>query len=162
MATQPGVVETQGTRLYFKKPGSPATLVKMTCPTGVSGLGGPRDNIVVDCLENTGDRFTRPGSGTPGQVSVPFSLVPTAASHQDLFTLKEARTMLDWIVVLSDAGSSDPSLDSDDAIEPPSTGTSFEFIAYIADVAIDIASNTIVTGTLTLQRSGKVTPHWPS
>lgn len=162
MATQPQVVETQGARLYFKKPGSPATLVKMVCPTGITGLGGARDNIVVDCLENTGDRFNRPGSGTPTALSVPFNLVPTAASHKDLYTLRADRTVADWIVLLSDTGSSEPTLDSDGDIVPPSTGTSFSFAGYVSDVSIDIASNTIVTGTLTIQRSGGITPNWPT
>lgn len=159
MAT--GVVETQGTRLHFVKPGETPTLVKMTCPTGISGLGGPRDNIVVDCLENTGDRETRAGSATPGQISVPFNLVPGAASHQDLFTLRAGRDMIKWIVSLSDTGSAEPTLTTGN-ITPPATGTSLEFTAYIADVSIDIATNTLVTGTLVLQRSGPVVAHWPT
>ena len=54
-----------------------------------------------------------------------------------------------------------PTLDVDDFAEPPpTTRTWFKFVAYVADINIDIATNTIVKGTLTLQRSGRVTPYW--
>ncbi len=161
MAT--GVVETQGTKLYFVKPGETPTLVKLSCPSGINGVGaGARDNLVVDCLENTGDREARGGSSTPGQTSVPFTLVPGATSHQDLFELRKSRALLPWIVCLSDNGESEPTLDVGNTITPPTGGTSFEYDAYIADLSIEIASNALVTGTLTLQRSGEVTAHWPS
>ena len=39
-------LKTQGTHLYFVKPGTPTgTAVKVTCPTGISGLGGAADQI---------------------------------------------------------------------------------------------------------------------
>lgn len=38
-------LKTQGTALYFVKPGTPTgTAVKVTCPTGISGLGGAAES----------------------------------------------------------------------------------------------------------------------
>jgi hypothetical protein len=83
-------IRSQGTELFFVDTytsGAPA-VTKLTCPTGISGLGGARDQIDSSCLDNTDDRTFLPGLGTPGQVSVPFTLDPTAASHDVLFDLK--------------------------------------------------------------------------
>lgn len=154
-------VRTQGTELFFVDTvsSSVAELVKVTCPTGVSGLGGARDQIESTCLDATGDKSFMAGLGNPGQVSVPFNLDPTAVSHQRLFDLKADGSVLAWIACLSD-GTADPTLDTDDTIIVPASRSSFQFSAYVADVNIDIATNEIVRGTLTLQRSGEVVATW--
>lgn len=156
-----GVVRTQGTELFFVNPlGSPTAIVKLACPTGITGLGGAGDQIEDTCLDTKGDKTFQRGLGTPGQVSVPFNLISVDASHQDLFALKDSGEVLSWLAALSE-GSADPTvIDSDGKIVPPTGRTSFGFEAYIADVNIDIATNEIVRGTLTLQRSGSVTPTW--
>ena len=92
---------------------------------------------------------------------MPFNLIPSDFSHQLLFTLKDAGTTLDWAAALSD-GTAVPTLDGDGEFVMPTTRTYLEFEAYIADVTIDIATNEIVRGTLTLQRSGAIVPHWKS
>lgn len=154
-------VKTQGTHLYLidTMTSSQPALVKMSCPTGISGLGGAADQIDDTCLDATEDRSFVRGLGNPGQVTVPFVLKPQAASHQLLFDLKEQGDNLDWLICLSD-GTTAPTLDSNDGFNVPADRTCFEIVAYIADVNIDIATNEVVRGTLTLQRSGAVVPHW--
>ena len=151
-------VKTQGTELFLidnvSAPSTPA-IVKFACPTGITGLGGATDQIDTTCLGNNERTYVQ-GLANPGQVSVPFNFDPTQTSHQILFELKEAGTNLDWLIGLSD-GTSQPSLNSLDAFVAPTSRTSAEFIAYISDVNIDIETNEIVRGTLTLQRSGAVT-----
>lgn len=156
-----GTVKTQGTHLYMiDRTGSngPA-IVKFACPTGVTGMGGPKDQTESTCLDQTQDKTFVAGLGNPGEVSVPFNLIPAAFSHQALFDLKESGETLSWIVCLSESDTP-PTLDSNNEFEPPLDRTSFRFQAYIADVNIDIAGNDIVRGTLTLQRSGPVVPSW--
>lgn len=155
-----GEVKTQGTELYFAA-GSPISVMKMTCPTGITGLGGARDQIDSTCLSATTDKSYVGGLGNPGQVSVPFILKPAEADHQQLFALKASGIDVDWVIGLSD-GAEPPTLDSDDVLTPPPAlaRTSAQFIAYVADVNIDIATNEIVRGTMTLQRSGAVTWTW--
>lgn len=152
-----GTIVSQGTQLFFVDTvtSSVAAIVKMACPTGISGLGGPRDQIEDTCLDTTGDRTYKAGLGNPGQVTVPFNLVPREGSHQLLFTLKELGTVLKWIECLSES-TTEPTLDSDDTFIAPNDRSSFEFDAYIADVNIDAATNDLVRGTLILQRSGSV------
>ena len=154
-------VKTQGTELFFAdSTAQTPAMVKLTCPTGISGLGGAADQIDITCLDATTDRaFTR-GLGNPGQVSVPFIMKPTDSSHQRLFALKESGDTLNWMICLSD-GTADPTY-SAGSLTAPTGRTRIAFTAYIADVALDIATNEVVRGTLTLQRSGAVTPTWKS
>lgn len=153
--------KTQGTHLFLvDRSNSPATLVKMKAPTGVSGLGGAADQIETTDLDATVDKTYERGLGNPGQVSVPFVLNPTNASHQLLFELKDSGELVDWIVCLSETDT-EPTLNAGNIV-PPADRTSFEFQAYVADVNIDAATNEVVRGTLTLQRSGQVTPNWIS
>jgi hypothetical protein len=157
-----GTVKTQGTKLYFVDhlTSSVPAVVELTCPTGISGLGGAADQIDTTCLSATVDRSFVRGLGNPGQVSVPFNLTPSAASHQLLFDLKDDGGTISWLACLSDGTATPNTVDSNDIIVPPASRTSFGFLAYVADVNIDIATNEIVRGTLTLQRSGPVTATW--
>lgn len=158
-----GTIRTQGTELFTVDAlsSSVAEILKFACPTGITGLGGARDQLEDTCLDTTDDKTYKPGLGNPGQVSVPFNFIPSNGSHQILFDLKESGDVLPWMICLSD-GTTIPTLDSNDQLVPPPapTRTSIGFDAYISDINIDIATNEIVRGTLTLQRSGGVRPFW--
>jgi len=156
-----GTVKTQGTQLFLidRFTSSVTEIIRFACPTGITGLGGPKDQIDTTCLEVTGDATSVSGLGRPGQVTVPFNLIPAAFSHQTLLDLKESGDTLSWIACLSESTTS-PTLDSDEEFIPPNDRTSFMFSAYVSDVNLDIAGNEIVRGTLTLQRSGSVVPTW--
>ena len=149
-------VKTQGTKLYFV---DDTSVVELSCPTGVTGLGGAADQIETTCLADLTDRTYTRGLGNPGQVSVPFNLIPSDASHQLLFDLKDAGAVINWLACLSD-GVAAPTVVVGGVITPPASRTSFGFNAYVADVQIDVSTNEIVRGTLTLQRSGPVTATW--
>lgn len=150
-------LKTQGTHLFMAYTGgSAAEVLKFNCPTGITGLGGARSQIPSTCLDETEDEKFVAGLGTPGAVSVPFNFKPSQESHQVvLTTLKETGAEQRWLIGFSD-GTAAPTLDSGDDLDPPAQRTSALFTAYVADVTIDVASNEIVRGTMTLQRSGRV------
>lgn len=158
-----GTVKTQGTELFTVDAlsSSVASVLKFACPTGITGLGGAADQIETTCLDTTDDKEYARGLGNPGQVSVPFNFIPRNGSHQILFDLKDSGDTLPWLIALSD-GTGAPTLDSENDLvpQPAPQRTSAKFQAYIADVNIDIATNEIVRGTLTLQRSGGVEWFW--
>ena len=159
-----GTVKTQGTELYTVDAlsSSVAVVLKFACPTGITGLGGAKDQVEDTCLDDLVDKTFSAGLGNPGQVSVPFNFIPQNGSHQILFDLKEAGEVLPWMIGLSDGYGKAPTLDSSDKLVPPASPerTSALFDAYVSDVNIDIATNEIVRGTLTLQRSGAVEWFW--
>lgn len=149
-------IKSQGTELFYVRPSSEPTLVKLHCPTGITGLGGAADQIETTCLSDTNDKQYVRGLGNPGQVSAPVNFEPSQASHQDMFDLKASGETLEWIIGLSD-GTATPTLDSNDDPVAVAGRTFIRFSGYIADWALDIAGNDIVKGTLTIQRSGSVT-----
>lgn len=152
-------IKTQGTHLFFQSDEASNGFYKVTCPTGISGLGGAREQIDDTCLDATDERSYVSGLAAPGQVSVPFNLDPAAVDHHVLFDLKESGDKIQWLIGFSD-GEGAPTIDSNGDFEAPADRTSAEFTAYVADVEIDIATADIVKGTLSLQRSGLVKWDW--
>lgn len=144
-------ISTQGSNLFFI---DSAAVVTMQCPTGITGLGGSRDQIEVTCLNAIDDKSYVSGLGNPGQVSVPFVFDPQAASHQALLDLHDTGEITSWAIGFSD-GTAVPTIVSG-AMSFASTRTYAEFDAFVADVSIDVATNEVVRGTMTLQRSGSV------
>ncbi|MFW8564848.1 phage tail tube protein [Orrella sp. 11846] len=132
-------IKTQGTHLFFQTDAVSDGFMKVTCPTGVSGLGGPRDQIDSTCLDDTDERQYLARLASPGIVSIPFNLEPKAADHHEFFYLKETGEKIQWLICLSD-GIEIPELDSNGDFEHPADRTSIEFTAYVADVEIDIAT----------------------
>ena len=154
-------LKTQGTALYFVKPGTPTgTAVKVTCPTGISGLGGAADQIDTTCLDDTDDRQYVRGLGNPGQVTVPFVLKAGDASHADLIALKAAGTSVEWMVCMSDATTAPTVTASTNSFAALTTRSNIEFTGYVADITIDAAGNEVVRGTMTIQRAGAWTVTW--
>jgi len=154
-----GLLITQGTELFLLNTlvtPNPA-IIKMACPTGITGTGaGSKSQINVTSLDTIEDEEFITGLGSPGQISVPFNFKPANTTHQGILTtLKESGLVFDWLVGFSD-GTAAPTTNNKKFVWPTAR-TAAQFQAYIAEVTIDIATNDRVNGTMTLQRSGKVT-----
>lgn len=147
-------LKTQGTGLFFVG-GTPAAVMKLTCPTGITGIGaGTRDQIDDTCLDELAERSFTAGLSSPGAMSVPFVFKPGEASQQALFDLKASGDKIEWIIAFSD-GTVAPTLVVDVFTQPANTArTSVKFTAFVSEVTIDVATNEVVRGSLSLQRSG--------
>lgn len=153
-------VKTQGTHLYFVNPTGPA-LVKLVCPTGITGIGGGDvDQIENTCLDETEEHTFVDGLSSRDSLTVPFNMRPAEASHQLLYTLKDTapRPVLHWMVLLSE--SADPPTLAGTTMTPPATRSSLKFDGVITNVALDVTTNEIVRGTLTIQRRSAIVPQW--
>jgi hypothetical protein len=157
-----GTLRTQGSELFFvdRTQNSDPTLFKMACPTGVTGVGGgAKDQLEDTCLDTTGDKTFKAGLGNPSAISVPFNFIPSNQSHQSLMALKASGDVIPWRLCLSD-GTVAPTMDTDFAIEAPAGRTSVLFDGFVSECTIDVATNEIVRGTLTIQRSGSEVWAW--
>lgn len=145
-------VQSQGTELFLT---TGTTVVKMSCPTSITGLGGAADTIDTTCLDSLEAESVR-GFKRPGQMTIPFILLPQDASHQQVLTdLDESGEVVEWLIALSD-GTADPTVATGDFVAP--TGrTSVRFKGYVSDVNVDINTGEVVRGTLTVQRTGPKT-----
>jgi hypothetical protein len=153
-----GTIATKGTRLYFAVDGS--DILKVACPTGVTGLGGPASQIDQTCLDSLEMEFFA-GMANPGQLTIPINFINSSASHQALFALKESGDKISWMVVDSDQQNAPTSLDSDGRLVSPGATTK-EFLGYVADIEVNYEVNNIKRATLTIQRSGPVAHTWPA
>lgn len=162
MSVVDNAFETKGTHLFFvDKSDSDEPVVKLTCPTGIPGIGsGSKSRIDTTCLDETGAyRKYVGGFAEAGEVAIPFILYKGDGSHQALFALRDGNQVIPVLVGLSDA-TSVPTKDTDGELVPPADRTCFTFEAYVSNLTIDVNTNEVVRGTLTLQPSGTTTPHW--
>ncbi|TDB26375.1 hypothetical protein ATCM_01055 [Stenotrophomonas sp. ATCM1_4] len=164
MAETDETVLTQGTELFFvdtiTTPGTPR-LVKLNCPTGITGMGGGAPSqISTTCLGNKVGETSKPGLNQVASLSVPYNFKPTRISHRLLTKMQESKQVFHWMACLSD-GVDPPELEADGTLTAPEGRTSIEFDAYVATNTLDIATNEIVRGTasLTQQAEGQVF-HW--
>lgn len=158
-----GEVRTQGTHLYFvdRPAGGPPALVKMICPTGITGLvEGTADDIEDTCLDEEDEHTFVAGLSAATDVVVPFNLIPREMSHRRLLELKGTREELDWMALLSESADPPTLTGADGVLTGPATRSTIAFRGYVRNVAIDIASNEIVRGTLTIRRRGAPVPTW--
>ena len=144
-------IRTQGTELFTTNPVGFA-LVKVNCPTGVTGLGGTADQIEKTCLDATTKSFEQ-GLKNADAINVPFNFDPAQTSHELLVQWYQSGITLPWMIALSD-GTLPPVPDSEGDFELLTTRSNFVFDGYIANLNIDIATNEIVRGTMDIQRSG--------
>lgn len=147
-----GVIKTQGTDLYFAV--SESAIHKVACATGITGLGGAAPQINTTCLDSSEQEYER-GLLDPGQVTVPVNFIPRSAAHQALVALRASGDTVSWMIVLSDQTGAPTVQDSTGHLDSPGATTA-EFLGYLADLTIDIATNEIVRATLLIQRSGEV------
>jgi len=146
---------SQGTQIYFiDDSGSDTDLITVECATTFSPGGNPSDQIEDTCLEDT-TRSYQPGLRTPGTATIGLNADPTNSSHvlmHELFQTDPGPT-LKWAVGWSD-GTAAPTINQAGNFVLPGTRTWYTFSGYISDFPFDFSANTVVTSTVTIQRTG--------
>lgn len=150
-------VLAQGTEIFFIDPNfdsSGAGVVRIECATSFNPGGAPADQLDDTCLEDQ-DASSKRGLRRPGAASMGLNADPQNDSHFRLYQLFNSTedVVLKFAVGWSD-GTAAPTLDSTDDFELPTTRTWFLFQGYISDFPFDFQLNSIVNGTVTIQRSG--------
>lgn len=150
-------VKTQGTQLFILDPeasGGPAILT-ILCATSLSGLGAPRDQLEVTCLESDAREYVG-GLATPGQLTVTVNFDPDNDSHFRLYELWKDNISFQAAIGFGPS-TSVPTLASDDEFDFPDDRTFIAFEGYISDMPLDISLNAVVTAAIPLQLSGDYT-----
>lgn len=152
-------IVTKGTELWMVMNTSAGySVVKIGCPTGITGLGGAKSQIETTCLDSDEQEFLA-GFAQPGQMTAELDFDPSVISHQQLWDLNENDTVLTWIVGFSD-GTATPTVDSAGTVTYDTARTFIEFDGYIADLPLDFAINSVVKSSMQVQRSGARTAHF--
>lgn len=146
-------IKTKGTELWLvQEDSSGVSLIKIGCPTGISGLGGAKSQIEVTCLDSDEQEFEA-GFAQPGAVTVNLDFDPAKISHSELWDLSESGENRQWVIGLSD-GTAPPTVASGPVITFPTTRTFVEFSGYVSDLPLDFALNSVVKSAMQIQRSG--------
>lgn len=145
-------VLSQGTQIYAIDPADDS-LITVECATSFSPGGSPSDQIEVTCMEAF-ERSFMPGLRTPGQATIGLNADPSKPTHVRLFELSQEnpQPVLKWAVGWSDGTDAPTVLAAEFVL--PTTRTFFTFQGYVSDFPFDFAQNTVVTSTVTVQRSG--------
>lgn len=153
-------ITTKGSEMWVRLHNSNGyTLLKIDCPTGITGLGGSKPQIDVTCLDDKEMQY-QPGMAQPGTLTVNINFDPADASHQELWDHFNDGDTLEFVIGLSD-GTAPPSVNSGSGVFTfPSTRSYVDFQGYISDLPLDIALNTVVKSAMQIQRSGARTAHW--
>ncbi|WNZ57006.1 phage tail tube protein [Microbulbifer sp. MKSA007] len=144
----------QGTNIYFIDPAGDAdTVQKITGVTSFNPGGSPADQLDDTSLEDLDKKFKR-GLRTPGQASVGLKINSQNAVHKRLHELSQDDTVdsIKWAVGWSD-GTEAPTVTTGEW-SLPTTRTWFTFEGYVADFPFDFQLNTLVSGEMSIQRSG--------
>lgn len=145
---------TKGTQLYLRYQNSNGyALTTIACPTGITGLGGGRQQIDVTCLDDDEMQY-EPGMPAPTTVTVNLNFDPQKPSHLLLWNLFESGDTEHWIVGLSDGTAAPTVSSSTGVITYPTTRSYIDFDGYISDFPFDAAINTVYKSAMQIQRSG--------
>lgn len=130
-------VKTQGLKLQLGSVASPQTFTDLVHITGVTGLGsGTATEIDCTDFDSTAKEFVR-GLRDGGSVTVNILWSPDEATHVTLWDLNTAGTTRQWRVLLSNTSAS-----------------YYEFNAFISQLSLDFAIDSVVQGQMTLRVSG--------
>lgn len=145
--------KTQGTELFYLS--SPTTLTKVGNITGITGTGGARPTIQTTNLDSTSEEYIG-GLEASSAMSIPLNFDPTSTVHQDLLEFWQAAddTLQTWVIGLSD-GTAPPTAAAG-VITYPTTRTYRTFQGYVADFPVEVALNSKLEGTMSIQRSGPI------
>lgn len=154
-------MKTKGTELFvrFLNTSGGYEIVKIECPTAITGLGGPAGQVDDTCLDDEEMTYSA-GMPNPGQVQVPINFDPALESHRLIRDLYRSQETVLWAIGDSDGKGIIPTVAGDGTVTYPTTRTFHSFNAYVADAPLDFAINQNVKSNVVLQRSGAVTDHY--
>jgi len=150
-------VVTRGTEVWFIDPEDDDVVIKLVCPTAITGLDAPREQIETTCLEDQA-RTYESGLATPGAATITVQFDPSEPSHialYDLWTSGAPPTA--WAIGWSD-GTAPPTAAAGEFTFPTSR-TFTEYQATVNSVPFDFSLNAVVTSTIPMQISGMPVLH---
>jgi hypothetical protein len=148
---------TQGTQLWFVNPTSNA-LVQVPAIRTFNPGGTASDSIELLYLGGHVRNYLK-GARTPAVASATIDADSSSGPHIVLheMSLEDDQNATEWALGFED-GTAEPTVNTDGTLSCPTTRTWFKFNGFVTDFPLDLASNTVVSTALSIQRSGD--PEW--
>lgn len=147
------VIKSQQTELFWAT--SASVVNKATAITGIAGLGGAREPVDTTDLEAETDGTVIAGIARPGPITANFNVRRGELAHRALLALRDSGELVSWGVYSSGAATVPTAVAG--VLQAASGRVSGHFMGYVSDVNIEAAGNNIWKGTISIQRSGKIT-----
>lgn len=144
-------IKSQKTGLYYASAATTAT--QIACPTSIDISGGAADQIDTTCLSDETRTFVQ-GLKNSETVTINFIIHSANASHEALFDLKAAGTVVSWGVYGSEAATAPTA--SGSVMQTVADRSSMIFSGFVSDVSVSVAGNDVWKGTVVIQTSGGV------
>lgn len=150
-------IKTQGTQLFIIDADASAgpEVITILCATSLSGLGAPREQIDVTCLEDDARSFVG-GLANPGTLTVNVNFDPDNESHFRLYELWKSNTDFKMAIGFGPS-TSIPTVDSAGEFDFPTDRTFVSFEGFVSDLPLDISLNAVVVAAISIQVSGDYT-----
>lgn len=143
---------TKGTRLYVVDT-TDDSVVEVGCITSFNGLTSPKDQVDITCLADLVRRFMA-GLATPGTANFGINFDTADDSHMLLESYNQSSEVVNWAIGMSDGTAAPTSVDVDGSFILPTTRSWVTFEAYVADLPLNFAINSVVQSEIPLQVSG--------
>ena len=154
-------LKTKGTQIWVERTTTDGPeWLQIGCPTGLTGFGGAKSQIDETCLDSEEMEYT-PGMAAPGALTIALNFDPSVVSHRELWDLFENDSIVRFVIGMSDGAKTIvPTFDTSGAPSYPTTRTFIEFRGYVADFPLEMAINSNVTSSVSVQRTGPRIPYW--
>lgn len=150
------VAKAQGTDLYFLADG---VLYEAGCISGITPGDEAADQLETTCLSERESRTYTSGLSNPAQASFTFNYDDKDPAMAKLWDLKKSKDEVTWLIAMSQ-GTGEPTIAASDSttevygLELPTDRACLVFTGEVAGFSLDFAQNALVTGTVTITRSG--------
>lgn len=150
----------QGTQIYALLPTGASNALEVVKIEGVTSFnpgGQPADNIEVTPLDETDSKQYMKGLKSPAAATMGINVDGDYESHKKLFDVfnRDGSIEVKWAVGWSDGKDISPTVTGSN-LTLPNTRTWTTFTGYIADFPFDFATNSVVSGQVSIQRTGKL------
>lgn len=145
---------SQGTQVYFLDPET-KKVVAVQCATNFNPGGAPRDAIDSTCMEDTYSSSI-PGLRQNASATLNINADDRYESHYRLWELFQIDDLEahPWVIGFPGSKSIPTVNTAGTEFVLPEDRTWFLFNGYITDFPLDFESNALITGAITIQRSG--------
>ena len=148
---------TKGMKVFMIDP-SNKQVVQIKRVTAVNFGTAPADDIETTDLEEESYRQYEKGLKSPSAGSLSIQYDTAAPSHKLLKDLEEAgETKMTWLAVAHADGTGDPTVNSNDEFNFPTSRTFMAIRGYVSDFPVDIQLNSTVPVPVAFRRVSGLT-----
>lgn len=150
-------LNVRGTEIWFYD-SEESKVVKVGCPTSLSGIDGARDQVEVPACLDAEDKEFLAGQITPGTAAIDINYDPKTVSHTRMHELYREGKVLPFVVGMAGSKTAPTWGLSDDDWDLPTDRSFLKFTGYFANYSFEFPSGGTVSSAIPVQMSTTAIP----